>query len=31
VAIVVVATGTHFVLDVAAGGALGALARRLAK
>jgi hypothetical protein len=31
VAIVVVATGNHLVLDVAAGAALGALARRLAK
>jgi PAP2 superfamily len=31
VAVVVVATGNHFVLDVAAGAALGALARRLAR
>jgi hypothetical protein len=31
VAIVVVATGNHFVLDIAAGAALGAVARRLAR
>lgn len=31
VAIVVVATGNHFVVDVAAGAALGAIARRLAR
>ena len=31
VAVVVVATGNHFVVDVAAGAALGVLARRLAR
>jgi hypothetical protein len=31
VGIVVIATGNHFVLDVAAGAALGAIARRLAR
>jgi membrane-associated phospholipid phosphatase len=31
VALVVLATGNHFVVDVAAGGVLGALARRLSR
>jgi hypothetical protein len=31
VALVVLATGNHFVVDVAAGGVLGALARRLGR